>query len=83
MKARARLYEGLYFGLGYSFARYTKGSNERIENMNNLNANISYRFHKNFRAYIQGDNLMNKSYYSYAGYYARGINFLAGVECNF
>ena len=82
-KARARLYDGLYFGLGYNFARYTKGDNGRIENMNNLNPNISYKFHKQFNAYIQADNLLNKKYFSYAGYYAKGINFLAGVEYNF
>ena len=83
LKARARLYEGLYFGLGYNYARYTKGGKERIKNMNNLNTHISYKFHKQFNAYIQADNLLNKDYFSYAGYMAKGINFLAGVEYNF
>ena len=83
LKARARLYDGLYFGLGYNYARYTKGNSERIKDMNNINANISYRFHKQFRAYIQGDNLLNKNYFSYAGYTTRGINFIAGLEYNF
>ena len=83
VKARARLYDGLYFGMGYNYARYTKGDSERIKNMNNLNANVSYKFHKQFNAYIQVDNLLNKNYFSYAGYMARGINFLAGVEYNF
>ena len=82
-KARARLYDGLYFGMGYNYARYTKGGDERIKNMNNLNANISYKFHKQFNAYIQADNLLNKNYFSYAGYMAKGINFLAGVEYEF
>lgn len=82
-KARARLYDGLYFGLGYNYARYTKGDSGRIKDMNNLNANVSYKFHKQFNAYIQADNLLNKKHFSYAGYVARGINFLAGVEYNF
>ena len=82
-KARARLYDGLYFGIGYNYARYTKGGDERIKNMNNLNANISFKFHKQFNAYIQADNLLNKNYFSYAGYMAKGINFLAGVEYEF
>jgi outer membrane receptor protein involved in Fe transport len=69
--------------MGYNYARYTKGDSERIKNMNNLNANVSYKFHKQFNAYIQADNLLNKDYFSYAGYMARGINFLAGVEYNF
>ena len=83
IKARARLYDGLYFGLGYNYARYTKGGGERIKDMNNLNVNISYKFHKQFNAYIQADNLLNKKYFSYAGYMAKGINFLAGLEYNF
>ncbi|MBQ5663045.1 MAG: TonB-dependent receptor [Bacteroidaceae bacterium] len=82
-KARARLYDGLYCGLGYNYVRYTKGDSGRIKDMNNLNANISYKFHKQFNAYIQADNLLNKDYFSYAGYKARGINFLAGVEYDF
>jgi outer membrane receptor protein involved in Fe transport len=48
-----------------------------------LNANISYKFHKQFNAYVQADNLLNKDYFSYAGYKARGINFLAGIEYDF
>lgn len=83
IKARARLYEGLYFGLGYDYARYTKGGAERIKDMNNFNANISYRFHEQFRVYLQGDNLFNQNYFSYAGYKARGLNFIAGLEFNF
>ena len=82
-KARARIYDGLYMGLGYNYVRYTKGDDGRIKDMNNLNANISYKFHKQFNAYIQADNLLNKKYFSYAGYVTRGINFLAGVEYNF
>ena len=83
IKANARLYDGLYFGLGYNYARYTKGGSERINDMNNLNAGVSYKFHKQFNAYIQADNLLNKDYFSYAGYMAKGINFLAGIEYNF
>ena len=83
LNARARLYDGLYFGLGYNHVRYTKGDGERIKDMSNLNANISYKFHKQFNAYIQADNLFNKKYFSYAGYMANGINFLAGIEYNF
>lgn len=83
VKARARLYEGLYAGIKYEYVRHTKGGSGRMRDTNNLGAEVSYQFHKQFRAYIQGDNLMNRNYYSYAGYLSRGINFTAGVECKF
>lgn len=83
MKARVRLYEGLYFGAGYNYARYTKDGGERITDMNNLTADISYKFHKQFSVYLQGYNLLNKDFYNYAGYITRGASVQLGVECNF
>lgn len=83
LKARTRIYEGLYAGLKYEYTRHTKGDDGRIRDTNNLGAEVFYRFNSLLRAYIQGDNLLNKNYYSYAGYLSRGINFTAGVEFNF
>ncbi len=83
LKARARIFEGLYAGMKYDFIRHTKGDDGRIRDTNNLGAEVYYRFNSLLRAYIQGDNLLNKNYYSYAGYLSRGINFTAGVEFNF
>jgi outer membrane receptor protein involved in Fe transport len=82
-KARARICEGLYADLGYNYARYTKADGERIKEMHNLNLAVNYRFHKQFSAYIQGDNLLNRNYFSYAGYIARGTNVLLGLEYRF
>lgn len=83
INAHARICEGLYAGISHKFARHTKCDDGRIRDTNNLGAEVFYRFNKMLRAYIQGDNLLNKNYYSYAGYLSRGINFTAGVECNF
>lgn len=83
LKARARICEGLYADLGYNYARYTKADGERIKDMHNLNMAVSYQFHKQFRAYIQGDNLLNRKHFSYAGYLSRGANVLLGLEYSF
>ena len=83
LKTRVRLYEGLYLGAGYNYARYTKDGGERITDMNNLAADISYKFHKQVSVYLQGYNLLNKDFYNYAGYITRGASVQLGVECNF
>lgn len=83
INARARICEGLYAGISHKFARHTECNDGRIRDTNNLSAEVFYRFNKMLRAYIQGNNLLNKNYYSYAGYLSRGVNFTAGVECNF
>lgn len=83
LKARARICEELYADLGYNYARFTKADGERIKDVHNLNMTVNYRFHKQFNAYIQGDNLLNRKYFSYAGYIARGANVLLGLEYNF
>lgn len=81
--AEARLFDGLYTNIGYAFTRYTKGEGVRIDNMNNLYAKISYKFLEQIGVFVQGNNLINCDYQAYPGYYAQGINFMAGVNVNF
>ena len=83
LKVRARIIDDLYVGAGYNYARYTKDGGERITDMNNLSADVSYKFHKQLRAYVQADNLLNRDYFDYAGYISRGVAVLLGIECNF
>lgn len=83
LKAETRLYDGLYANIGYTFTGYTKANGKRIKEMNMLNANINYRFHKQMAAYIQGNNLLNSKHQLYPGCDIQDINVLAGVTVDF
>ena len=83
LKADARLYDGLYATVGYTFTGYTKADGKRNEEMNALNARISYRFHRQMAAYIQGNNLVNSEHQLYPGCEAQGTNVIGGVSINF
>ena len=83
LKADARLYDGLYATIGYTFTGYTKADGKRNEEMNALNARISYRFHRQMAAYIQGNNLLNSEHQLYPGCEAQGTNVIGGVSINF
>ncbi len=87
LKAEARLYKGLYANIGYTFVRYTKSDDEqingRIENMNNLNARVSYRIDKQMSAHVTAGNLLGSDYFAYPGYRVQGAHFLAGVTIGF
>ena len=83
LKADARLYDGLYATVGYTFTGYTKTDGKRNEEMNALYARISYRFHRQMAAYIQGNNLLNSEHQLYPGCEAQGTNVIGGVSINF
>lgn len=83
LNAKTQLYEGLYATIGYKFEGYTKADDTRIKECNDLNAMISYKFHKQLSAYIQGNNLADSKHRTYPGYTAQGINFLAGISATF
>ena len=82
--AELRLIENLTMRVGYNFTLYTKSATRgRISNRNNLYARVSYQINKRFGAYIEGNNLLNDSYYEYAGYLARGARGSLGATVNF
>lgn len=83
IKGEARLYDNLYATIGYTFTGYTKGDEARVEEMNALDAKLSYKFHKQIGAFIKGNNLLNSEHEIYPGYIVQGTNFLAGVSVNF
>ncbi len=84
LTARARIIEGLYANIGYTFTAYTEGNeDERIEDKNNLEANISYRLHKQINIFVQGNNILGSEYEIYPGYTAQGANVMAGASINF
>lgn len=79
----ARIYDGLYATIGYKFVNYTKGEEENIENMNNLEAKLSYKFNKQIGAFVTGSNLLGSEYEAYPGYLIQGTNFLIGANISF
>ena len=83
LKTEARLYDGLYATIGYTFTGYTKAGSLRKEEMNLLNAKVNYKFHKQFAAYIQGNNLLGSKHHLYPGCEAQGANVLGGISVNF
>ena len=83
IEADARLYNNLYATLGYSYVKYAKGNDARIDDKNMLNAKISYRFHKQISVYLQGYNLLNSKYQLYPAYFDQGAAVIAGASVNF
>ena len=84
VNAELRLFRNLTLNAGYNFTRYTRSElGKRVGLKNDLNAKIAYQFTPWIGAYIQGENLLNDSYYDYAGYFARGARGVIGVSANF
>lgn len=83
INAEARICKELFANAGYTFTRYTKDNKHRIKNKNNLVAKLQYKFHEQFEAFIQGDNLLCSKYEIYPGYTAQGINFIIGASARF
>jgi hypothetical protein len=84
VNAEARLFRNLTVNAGYNFTRYTKSAGgKRVSSRNDLNLKVAYQFTPWIGAYLQGDNLLNDTYYEAAGYYARGARGVIGVTVNF
>ena len=84
IKARARIIEGLYANVGYTFTGYTSGNDDlKIEDKSYLEARISYRLHKQLNLFLQGNNLLDCEYELYPGCLAQGANALVGASINF
>lgn len=48
-----------------------------------LNLSAEYQFHKNFSAFIMGDNLLNNKYQTMVGYKVLGAQILGGIKVKF
>lgn len=84
LAARARIIEGLYANVGYTFTAYTEGrEDERIDPKNSLEASISYRLHQQINIFVRGNNILSSEYEIYPGYTAQGANIMAGAAINF
>lgn len=84
IKARARIIEGLYANVGYTFTGYTSGNDDiKIEDKSYLEARISFRLHKQLNLFLQGNNLLDCEYELYPGCLAQGANAMVGASINF
>lgn len=84
IKARARIIEGLYANVGYTFTGYTSGNDDlKIDDKSYLEARISYRLHKQLNLFLQGNNLLDCEYELYPGCLAQGANAMVGASINF
>ena len=84
IKARARIIEGLYTNVGYTFTGYTSGNDDlKIEDKSYLEARISYRLHKQLNLFLQGNNLLDCEYEFYPGCLSQGANAMVGSSINF
>ncbi len=81
LNAEARFLEDFYVTLAYNFATYKHDTPSL--NKNELNLRTSYKFMERFGAYIEGNNLLNRNYFKYAGYNEQGINILLGLSAAF
>ena len=81
LAAEARMLDDFYVTLAYNFATY--GHDVPSLNKNELNLRTSYKMKERFGAYIEGNNLLNRKYFKYAGYYNQGINILFGLSASF
>ncbi len=77
----ARVLEDIYVNLTYSFATYADDAPSL--NKNELNLRASYKFADRFGAFVEGNNLLDRNYVKYAGYYEQGINLLMGLSASF
>ena len=84
LKARARIIEGLYANIGYTFTNYTSGNDDlKIEDKSYLEARVSYRLQEQVNLFLQGNNLLNCEYELYPGCMAQGVNAMVGASINF
>lgn len=81
LTAESRIIDDYYVTLEYNFATY--GHDAPSMNKNELNLRTSYKLLDRYGVFIEGNNLLNREYLKYAGYYAQGINVLLGVSAAF
>ena len=84
INAELKPLRGLTINAGYNYTRFTKGEEDtRLADKNDLSLRVSYNITSWLGAYLQGNNLLNKKYYQYAGYLTRGVHGVIGLTANF
>ena len=81
LNGEARVLDDIYINATYSFATYAY--DDPSLNKNELNLRTTYKFADRFSAFVEGNNLLNREYVKYAGYYEQGINVLLGLSASF
>ncbi len=51
--------------------------------INNLSFGATYKFNKNFSAFVRVNNVLNKEYQYYYSYPSQKLNFMAGISASF
>ena len=86
----------IYFAVQYSKGRFsakiseqgisglyiTTGSNAATEDYNLINANVSYKPLSWLKIFVKGENLLNKEYQTYQGFYMPKATFMGGICVN-
>lgn len=81
VNAEGRVFDDFYVTIAYNFATYAKDAPSK--NKNELNMRTSYKLLERYGVFIEGNNLLNREYVKYAGYYEQGINVLLGFSAAF
>lgn len=81
LNAESRFLDDFYITLAYNFATYNYDAPSK--NKHELNLRTSYKLMDRYGAFIEGNNLLNREYVKYAGYYEQGINILLGLSAAF
>lgn len=73
----------LQVNVGYRHLTRSKVEGYRMDAASNLYLGGSYEFLKGISVYLRMNNLLNKSYQPYWGYFAEGFNLVGGVSFTF
>ncbi|MCO4291917.1 TonB-dependent receptor [Solitalea sp. MAHUQ-68] len=70
-------------GKQYALIDPSVNSYQTLSGYTDLNLGMNYRFHKNFGAFANINNILGKKYDLYLNYPSYGFNFIAGISVTF
>ena len=87
LKGSLAVNDRLHFNIGYYFLgdrwSYFNGSNQKMDNINDLNLGASYKINDTFSINLKGCNLINQQYDLWYGHPAQGISLMGGLTLLF